>query len=117
MFSFFGPGFVGVCLEWGPFKKQCFVVNVYSKCSIAEKREIWDKMLGLKGSLGEMSGVWLGILIRCYMSLREGASLWVLVTRWVVRFVISLFLCGSWIFSTSLFWVGFLLGASPMGVL
>jgi hypothetical protein len=52
VFSFSGLGFVGVCLEWGTSRKHCFVVNVYSKCSLADKREMWEKLLVLKASLG-----------------------------------------------------------------
>ncbi|MCI03827.1 frigida-like protein, partial [Trifolium medium] len=43
VFSFVGPGFVGVCLEWGAARSRCFVVNVYSKCSLAEKRQLWRR--------------------------------------------------------------------------
>jgi hypothetical protein len=43
---------VGVCLEWGVLRSHCFVVNVYSKCSLAEKREMWEKLILLKGSFG-----------------------------------------------------------------
>jgi hypothetical protein len=51
VFSFSGLGFVGVCLEWGTSRKHCFVVNVYSKCSLVDKREMWEKLLVLKASL------------------------------------------------------------------
>lgn len=50
-FSFSGPGYVGVCIEWGVLRHQCFIVNVYSKCSLAEKRVMWDKLLECKSSL------------------------------------------------------------------
>jgi hypothetical protein len=45
VFSFFGPGFVGVCLEWGASRSRCFVVNVYFKCPLAEKRQVWSKLV------------------------------------------------------------------------
>lgn len=56
IFSFAGPGFVGVCLEWGVLRTPCFVVNVYSKCSLADKRELWQKLLAFKHSMG--GNVW-----------------------------------------------------------
>lgn len=34
MFSFLGSGFCSVCLEWGSKKIKCFVVNIYSLCTI-----------------------------------------------------------------------------------
>jgi len=51
VFSFSGPGFVGVCLEWGVLRHRCFIVNVYSKCSLAMKRLMWEKLLEVKSSL------------------------------------------------------------------
>jgi hypothetical protein len=50
-FSFSGSGFVGVCIEWGVLRHQCFIVNVYSKCSLVEKRVMWEKLLELRSCL------------------------------------------------------------------
>jgi hypothetical protein len=55
-FSFTGEGFVGVCLEWGPLKKVCFVVNIYSKCDLISKRRLWETLLGIKRQVGR--GAW-----------------------------------------------------------
>jgi hypothetical protein len=52
VFSFYGPGFVGVCLDWGISKNRYFVVNIYSKCMLSDKRVMWDKLVDLKDSLG-----------------------------------------------------------------
>jgi nicotinamide riboside transporter PnuC len=38
VFSFVGPGFVGVCLYWGVASARCFIINVYSKCTLGGKR-------------------------------------------------------------------------------
>ncbi|WJX91755.1 hypothetical protein P8452_73482 [Trifolium repens] len=56
IFNFSGEGFVGVCLEWGAHKKVCFIVNVYSKCDIADKRRLWDMLLMSKRGFG--GGAW-----------------------------------------------------------
>ncbi|MCH85435.1 cytochrome P450, partial [Trifolium medium] len=50
--SFSGSGFVGVCLDWGVSKIRCFMVNVYSKCSLAEKKAMWSRLLHLRDYLG-----------------------------------------------------------------
>jgi hypothetical protein len=56
VFSFFGPGFVGVCLEWGASRSRCFVVNVYFKCPLAEKRQLWSKLVNFRRTL--IGNVW-----------------------------------------------------------
>ncbi|WJX76187.1 hypothetical protein P8452_59630 [Trifolium repens] len=53
IFSFMGEGFVGVCLEWGMTRTICFVVNVYSKCDMASKRNLWCALLNCKRGLGD----------------------------------------------------------------
>jgi exonuclease III len=53
IFSFKGEGFVGVHLEWGFLKTICFVVNVYSKCDIASKRNLWSNLINFKRGLGD----------------------------------------------------------------
>lgn len=40
IFNFEGSRFVGVCLEWGAESKRCFIVNVYSKCTLDEKHRL-----------------------------------------------------------------------------
>jgi hypothetical protein len=56
LFSFVGEGFVGVCLEWGPLKKVCFVINVYSSCDLNGKRRLWESLVVLKRQYGR--GAW-----------------------------------------------------------
>ncbi|MCH96512.1 endonuclease/exonuclease/phosphatase family protein [Trifolium medium] len=56
IFSFSGEGFIGVCLEWGVHKKKCFVVNIYSKCDLPDKRRLWESLIMAKGGLG--GGAW-----------------------------------------------------------
>ncbi|KAK2423798.1 hypothetical protein QL285_034226 [Trifolium repens] len=53
VFSFIGDGFVGVCLEWGTPKTICIIVNVYSKCDIGSKRNLWHKLISCKRGLGD----------------------------------------------------------------
>ncbi|MCI18564.1 reverse transcriptase [Trifolium medium] len=50
---FSGSGFVGVYLDWGVSYNRYFIVNVYSKCSLVEKRTMWRRMEQLKDYLGE----------------------------------------------------------------
>ncbi|GAU42407.1 hypothetical protein TSUD_324620 [Trifolium subterraneum] len=56
VFSFCGPGFVGVCLEWGVARSRCFVVNVYSKGSFAEKKILWSNLVNHRRNL--LGDVW-----------------------------------------------------------
>ncbi|MCH80359.1 endonuclease/exonuclease/phosphatase family protein, partial [Trifolium medium] len=56
IFSFTGDGYVGVCLDWGVQKNRCFLVNVYSKCDISNKRRLWESILMSKG--GFRGGAW-----------------------------------------------------------
>jgi hypothetical protein len=51
-FTFSGDGFMGVCLEWGALKKECFVVNVYSSCDLNAKRRLWENLILTKRQLG-----------------------------------------------------------------
>jgi hypothetical protein len=55
-FSFTGMGFVGVCLEYGALRQECFVVNVYSSCDFSDKRRLLETLVLTKRSLGR--GVW-----------------------------------------------------------
>jgi hypothetical protein len=52
VFSFVGTGYVGVCLDWGAQKKRCYIVNVYSKCDLTNKRRLWESILMSKGGFG-----------------------------------------------------------------
>ncbi|GAU16879.1 hypothetical protein TSUD_368280 [Trifolium subterraneum] len=52
IFSFVGPSFIGTCFEWGVSSVQCFVVNVYSKCALSDKRIMWDKLINFKLAFG-----------------------------------------------------------------
>jgi hypothetical protein len=56
IFSFIGEGFVGVCVEWGPNRKVCFIVNIYSSCDIVAKRRLWRNLIMSKGGFG--GSVW-----------------------------------------------------------
>lgn len=56
IYSFVGEGIVGVCLEWGPLRRRCLVVNVYSKCDLVGKQRLWEKLVWLRNSLGV--GAW-----------------------------------------------------------
>lgn len=55
-YSFVGEGFVGVCIEWGPLRRKCFVVNIYSKCDLVGKQCLWERLVLLRNSLGV--GAW-----------------------------------------------------------
>jgi hypothetical protein len=56
VFPFIGDGYVGVCLDWGLIKRRCFVVNVYSKCDLSNKRLLWSSLCMSKGEFG--NGAW-----------------------------------------------------------
>lgn len=55
-FTFVGEGFVGVCLDWGVHRRRCFVINVYSKCSLEDKWRLWESLVEVRRSLGD--GAW-----------------------------------------------------------
>jgi hypothetical protein len=61
IFSFVDEGHVGVCLEWGPLRRRCLVVNVYSKCDLVGKQRLWEKLVLIRNSLGV--GAWCFILV------------------------------------------------------
>jgi hypothetical protein len=56
IFSFAGDSFIGVCLDWGINKKRVFIVNVYSKYDLNDKRILWDNLVMSK--LGFGGGAW-----------------------------------------------------------
>jgi hypothetical protein len=41
IFTFIGDGFVGVCLDMVDVSRRCFIVNVYAKCNLRDKRSLW----------------------------------------------------------------------------
>jgi hypothetical protein len=53
VFSFFGPGFIGLCFKWGVNKTRCYVVNIYAKCALRDKRMMWEKLIQFKHSFCE----------------------------------------------------------------
>jgi hypothetical protein len=55
VFNFMGDGFVGVCLDLLNENRRCYVVNVYAKCNLQEKRRLWRDILMSKGGFeGEL---------------------------------------------------------------
>jgi hypothetical protein len=56
LFTFIGDGFVGVCLDIIGEPRQVFVVNVYAKCNLRDKRMLWGNLLMSKGGFGD--GLW-----------------------------------------------------------
>lgn len=56
IFSFSDLEFCGAHGEWGKDKKKCFIVNVYSPCSLAGKRKMWADLLMSKRGFGD--GIW-----------------------------------------------------------
>jgi hypothetical protein len=52
VFSFTGCGFVGVCLDGIVDHMRCFVVNIYAKCNLLEKRQMWRELLMSKRGFG-----------------------------------------------------------------
>jgi hypothetical protein len=43
-------------VEWGPNRKVCFIVNIYSSCDIVAKRRLWRNLIMSKG--GFRGSVW-----------------------------------------------------------
>jgi hypothetical protein len=56
VFSFFGDGFVGVCLDLVEEKRRCFLVNVYASCNLRDKRKLWSDITMSKRGFGD--GLW-----------------------------------------------------------
>jgi hypothetical protein len=52
-----GDGFVGVCLDLIEEKRRCFVVNVYAKCNLHDKRKLWSDILMSNRVLARGCGV------------------------------------------------------------
>jgi hypothetical protein len=49
VYLFAGDGYVGTCLDWGAQKQRCYVVNVYSKFDLYNKRRLRVSLLMSKG--------------------------------------------------------------------
>lgn len=58
--SFNGEGCLGVCLEWGPLKYKCIIVNIYSKCDLEAKKRLWNNLLAMKRVYGDAAWCILG---------------------------------------------------------
>jgi mannosylglycoprotein endo-beta-mannosidase len=56
IFTFSGDGFVGVCLDVLAKNRKCFVINVYAKCTIRDKRTLWASIIMSKEGFGD--GLW-----------------------------------------------------------
>ncbi|PNX74096.1 cysteine-rich receptor-like protein kinase [Trifolium pratense] len=54
-YSFTGTGFLGACIEWKD--SLIYIVNIYSPCSMAGKRKLWDELLAFK--LNNEKGEWV----------------------------------------------------------
>jgi len=55
-YTFRGEGFVGVCFDWGIDKQICIIINVYSKCDLADKKRLWARLILARRNLG--CGAW-----------------------------------------------------------
>jgi len=69
-YTFTGEGLVGVYLEWGVLKRKCIVINVYSKCDLAAKKRLWEKLVLARNNLG--SGAWC--ILGDFHSVGDGAE-------------------------------------------
>jgi hypothetical protein len=67
IFTFIGDGFVGVCLDCLDENRKCFVINVYAKCNIRDKRSLWCNILMSKEGFGD--GLWC--VVGDFNSVRE----------------------------------------------
>jgi hypothetical protein len=52
VFSFSGCGFVGVCLDVVQDQSRCYILNVYAKCNLTDKRRLWSEILMSKRGFG-----------------------------------------------------------------
>jgi hypothetical protein len=52
VFSFTGCGFVGVCLDVVQDQSRCYVLNVYAKCNLSDKRCLWREVIMSKRGFG-----------------------------------------------------------------
>jgi hypothetical protein len=58
--SFTGCGFIGVCLEVNQDQSRVFIVNVYAKCNLVDKRRLWREILSSKRAFGGVCWCVLG---------------------------------------------------------
>jgi hypothetical protein len=70
VFSFSGCGFVGVCLDVIRDQSRCFVVNVYAKCNLVDKRRLWGEILMSKRGFG--GGRWC--IVGDFNSVRDSSE-------------------------------------------
>nr|KYP40532.1 hypothetical protein KK1_038131 [Cajanus cajan] len=52
LFTFSGSSFHGVYLRWGVDAYSCVVVNVYSRCQLVDKRQLWEELIMSKHGFG-----------------------------------------------------------------
>lgn len=57
IFKFYGEGFIGVHGLWGVNNLKCFIMNIYSPCSMEGKRKLWDDLKLSKKGFG--ARLWL----------------------------------------------------------
>ncbi|KAK2372071.1 hypothetical protein P8452_45480 [Trifolium repens] len=70
VFTFIGPGFVGVCLESLENQARYCVVNVYSKLNLNDKKQLWSDILMSRRGFGGCS--WC--IVGDFNSVREGSE-------------------------------------------
>jgi exonuclease III len=70
VFTFPGEGFVGVCLDLLADNNKCFIVNVYAKCNIRDKRKLWGDIIMSKLGFGD--GLWC--VLRDFNSVRDSSE-------------------------------------------
>jgi hypothetical protein len=57
---FTGCGFIGVCLEVNQDQSRVFIVNVYAKCNLVDRRRLWREILSSKRAFGGVCWCVLG---------------------------------------------------------
>jgi hypothetical protein len=67
IFSFTGDGFAGACLNIVEEQRICYLVNVYAKCDLQARRELWECILMSKRGFG--GDVWC--VVGDFNSIRE----------------------------------------------
>lgn len=79
-FSFSGSGFLGVCLELDAHKIVCYVVNVYSKCLLNDREDMWFDLCSCKTKCGGVIWCVMGDfnLTKVLVALRHGFNNFVL---------------------------------------
>lgn len=59
--SFRGSGFLGI--KFRRCEQVCYIVNIYSACSLTLKRVLWSKLVSLKSSFNDGEWIIRGILL------------------------------------------------------